>query len=96
MQLDKVIGKEIPYYNMMKKAMSKQKKSKKKAGYNRLTEVDLKSKKPRLRKGVNVQRAIEVLYMFENTEVTPKQIEEMRQTIDNQRKRIMKLEDWRN
>jgi len=32
--------------------------------------------------------------MFENTDKTPYQIEEMKQTIENQRQRILKLEDW--
>ena len=94
MSLDSVLGAEIPYYNMIKKALPKQKKNKKKPRNNRLTEIDPKSKKPRLKKGVDFVRAIEVLYMFENTKITPRQIEEMKQTIENQRKRILKLEDW--
>ena len=94
MSLDSMIGAETPYYNMIKKALPKQKKNKKKTRNNRLTELDPKSKRPRLKKGVDFMRAIEVLYMFENTEITPRQIEEMKQTIENQRKRILKLEDW--
>ena len=34
--------------------------------------------------------------MFENADVMPYQIEEMKQTIENLRKRILKLEDWGN
>ena len=63
---------------------------------NRLTEIDNKTKKPRLKKGVTESRAVEVLYMFENADVMPYQIEEMKQTIENLRKRILKLEDWGN
>lgn len=94
MQLDGLAGAEIPYYSMMKKAMPGPEKKKKKFRNHRLTEVDPKTKKPRLKKGVDTARAVEVLYMFENTDVMPCQIEEMKQTIENQRRRILKLEDW--
>lgn len=71
-----------------------QKDTKKKFKNHRLTEIDQKTKKPRLKQGININRAVEVLYMFENTDATPYQIEEMKATIENQRKRILKLEDW--
>ena len=95
MRIGGVMGAEIPYYGMMKKAMpGPQQDSKKKFKNHRLTEIDPKTKKPRLKRGVNTDRAVEVLYMFENTDTTPYQIEEMKATIENQRKRILKLEDW--
>lgn len=87
-------GAGIPYLNMMKKAMPKEESKKKKTGSHRLTEIDPKTKKPRLKKGVSMDRAVEVLFMFENADVTPNQIEDMKQTIENQRQRILKLEDW--
>lgn len=90
-----ILGAEIPYYSMMKKAMPGQaQKPKKKFKNNRLTEIDPKTKKVRLKQGVSIGRAVEVLYMFENADVTPCQIEEMKQTIENQRQHILKLEDW--
>ena len=93
--VDKILGADIPYYGMMKKAMPKQINGTFKSFKNgRLTEIDPKTKKPRLKKGIEVSRAIEVLFMFENTDVVPYQIEEMKQTIENQRQRILKLEDW--
>lgn len=95
MRLDGLAGAGIPYYSMIKKAMpGPAKQTKKKFKNHRLTEIDPKSKKPRLKKGVDMDRAVEVLYMFENMDVTPYQIAEMKETIENQRKRIMKLEDW--
>lgn len=95
MRLDGLAGAEIPYYSMMKKAMpGPAKQTKKKFKNHRLTEIDPKSKKPRLKKGVDTNRAVEVLYMFENMDVTPYQIAEMKETIENQRQRIKKLEDW--
>ena len=63
-------------------------------GNRRLTEVDPKTKKPRLKAGVSTDRAVEVLYMFENTDVLPYQIEEMKVTIANLQARVKKLEDW--
>ena len=92
--IGRILGAEIPYYGMMKKAMPVPSKKKKKPKNRRLTEIDPKTKKPRLKAGVEVARAVEVLYMFENADVLPYQIEEMKQTIENQRQRILKMEDW--
>ena len=94
MNFDGLAGAGIPYLNMMKKAMPKEEPKKKKTGSHRLTEIDPKTKKPRLKKGVSMDRAVEVLFMFENADVMPNQIEDMKQTIENQRQRILKLEDW--
>ena len=74
--------------------MPKEEQKKKKVKSHRLTEIDPKTKKPRLKKGVSTDRAVEVLFMFENADVTPNQIEDMRQTIENLRNRVRKLEDW--
>lgn len=94
MNFDGLAGAGIPYLNMMKKAMPKEEPKKKKVKSHRLTEIDPKTKKPRLKKGVSTDRAVEVLFMFENADVTPNQIEDMRQTIENLRNRVRKLEDW--
>lgn len=94
MRLDGLAGAGIPYLNMMKKAMPKEEPKKKKVKSHRLTEIDPKTKKPRLKKGVSTDRAVEVLFMFENADVTPNQIEDMRETIENLRNRVRKLEDW--
>lgn len=95
MRLDGLAGAGIPYYGMMKKAMSgPAKESTKKFKNHRLTEIDPKTKKPRLKRGVSTDRAVEVLYMFENTDVLPYQIEEMKVTIANLQARVKKLEDW--
>lgn len=93
--VDKILSGCIPCYGMMKKAMpGPGKKSKKKYKNRRLTEIDTKTKKPRLKKGISMERAVEVLYMFENTDVLPYQIEEMKVTIANLQARVKKMEDW--
>ena len=92
--VDGMLNGYIPYYGIMKKALPKEEPKKKKAKSHRLTEIDPKTKKPRLKKGVSIERAVEVLYMFENADVMPNQIEDMKQTIENQRQRILKLENW--
>ena len=89
-----ILGAEIPYYSMMKKAMPGPAKEKKKFKNHRLTESDPKTKKPRLKQGVKIERAIEVLYMFENSDVMPQQIEEMKQTIQNLQQKLLKMQDW--
>lgn len=95
MRLDGLAGAGIPYYGMMKKAMpGPAKESTKKFKNHRLTEIDPKTKKPRLKRGVSTDRAVEVLYIFENTDVLPYQIEEMKVTIANLQARVKKLEDW--
>lgn len=95
MRLDGLAGAGIPYYGMIKKAMQGPTRgNRKKLKSKRLTEVDPKTKKPRLKKGVSTERAVEVLYMFENTDVLPYQIEEMKVTIENLQARVKKLEDW--
>lgn len=94
MNFDGLARAGIPYLNMMKKAMPKEEPKKKKVKSRRLTEIDPETKKPRLKKGVSTDKAVEVLFMFENADVTPNQIEDMKQTIENQRQRILKLEDW--
>ena len=94
MNFDGLAGAGIPYLNMMKKAMPKEEPKKKKVKSHRLTEIDPKTKKPRLKKGVSTDRAVEVLYMFENADVLPYQIEEMKVTIANLQARVKKLEDW--
>lgn len=95
MRLDGLAGAGIPYYGMIKKAMpGPAKENKKKFKNKRLTEIDPKTKKPRLKKGVSTERAVEVLYMFENADVLPNQIEEMKITIANLQARVKKLEDW--
>lgn len=94
MNFNGLSGAGIPYLNMMKKAMPKEEPKKKKTGSHRLTEIDPKTKKPRLKKGVSMDRAVEILYMFENADVLPYQIEEMKVTIANLQARVKKLEDW--
>ena len=94
MRIDKLAGVEIPYLNMMKKLMPKEEQKGKKVKIHRLTEIDPKTKKPRSKKGVSTDRVVEVLYMFENTDVLPYQIEEMKATIANLQMRVKKLEDW--
>lgn len=93
-----ILGVEIPYYSLMKKAMPGpvREKEKKKFKNYRLTELDPKTKKPRLKQGVKEERAIEVLYMFENADVMPQQILEMKQTIQNLQQKILKLQDWQD
>lgn len=92
---DRILSGCIPCYGMIKKAMpGPTKKNRKKYKNRRLTEIDPKTKKPRLKNGVSTDRAVEALYMFENTDVLPYQIEEMKVTIANLQARVKKLEDW--
>lgn len=92
--IERMLNGYIPYYGMMKKALPKEAPKKNKFKSHRLTEIDQETKKPHLKRGISTERAVEVLYMFENAEVTPGQIENMKVTIENLRNRVKKLEDW--
>ena len=95
MRLNGIVGAEIPYYKMMNKAMAgPAKDTKRKPKNGRLTEIDPKTNKPRLKSGVPINRAVEVLYMFENKDVLPYQMEDMKVTKSNLQTRVKKLEDW--
>lgn len=60
MRLNGIIGAEIPYYKMMNKAMpGPAKDTKRKPKNGRLTEIDPKTNKPRLKSGVPISRAVE-------------------------------------
>lgn len=57
MRLNGIIGAEIPYYKMMNKAMpGPAKDTKRKPKNGRLTEIDPKTNKPRLKSGVPISR----------------------------------------
>lgn len=89
---------EIPYSSLIAKGMKavarQQAEGEKKLENQRLTEIDPKTKKPKLKNGINTEKAVEALLLFENTEVAPYQIEEMKATIANLQERVKKLEDW--
>lgn len=70
--VDRILSGCIPCYGMMKKAMpGPEKKSRKNYENRRLTEVDPKTKKPRLKAGVSTERAVEVLYIFSYPQPLP-------------------------
>lgn len=94
MQLNGLREAKIPYLSMMKKAMQKERPKKNKIRRQKLTEIDRKTNRPCLKQGIETERAIEVLYLFESTGMLPVQIEEMKITVENLRRRVKKLEDW--
>lgn len=94
MQLNGLQEAEIPYLSMIRKAVPKEQPKKNKIRRQKLTEIDRKTNRPRLKQGIEAERAIEVLYMFESTGMLPVQIEEMKTTVENLRNRVKKLEDW--
>lgn len=94
MKLNGLQGAEIPYLSMIRKAMPKEQPKKNKFRRQKLTEIDRKTNRPCLKQGIETERAIEVLYLFESTGMLPVQIEEMKITVENLRKRVKKLEDW--
>ena len=60
---------------------------------NRLTKLG-KHSRPELRNKLYIERAISLLYEYENTDKSPSEIYDLQETIDNLRQRIKKLEDW--
>ncbi|MEA5083266.1 MAG: hypothetical protein VB018_03835 [Lachnospiraceae bacterium] len=49
---------------------------------------------PELINKLYIERAIATLYEYESTGLTPWQIGDLQETINNQLQRIKKLEDW--
>lgn len=95
MRLNGIVGAEIPYYKMMNKAMpGPAKDTKRKPKNSRLTEIDPKTNKPRIKSGVPISRAVEVLYMFENTDVLPYQIEEMKARMEEDKEQERYLQEY--
>lgn len=49
---------------------------------------------PILKKEMQIMKAINILYNYEQTNVSPKEIFEMKQTISKLQERIRKFEQW--
>lgn len=49
---------------------------------------------PKLKNGLKFERAIALLYDYENTGAMPKEILDLKETVLNLRERVKKLEDW--
>lgn len=61
--------------------------------YNQLTRLG-KNHIPELKNRLHTERAINLLYDYESTGLTPLQIQELQETVYNLRQRLKKLEDW--
>ena len=65
MRLNGIVGAEIPYYKMMNKAMpGPAKDTKRKPKNSRLTEIDPKTNKPRLKSGVPINSVHHNFFIF--------------------------------
>ena len=59
----------------------------------RLTKLG-KKRIPELKNKLHIERAINLLYNYENIGLTPAQILGLQETIYNLQQRVKKLEDW--
>lgn len=59
---------------------------------NRLTKV--RGGKAVLKNQLHIERAVGLLCEYENTGLTPSEIQNLKETVFNLQKRIRKLEDW--
>jgi len=59
----------------------------------RLTRLG-KNRIPELKNKLHIERAINLLYNYENTGLSPMQILDLQETIYNLQQRVKKLEDW--
>lgn len=60
---------------------------------SRITQLG-KHRRPELKNKLYIERAISLLYDYENTGLSPSEIHELQETVNNLRLRIKKLEEW--
>lgn len=93
---DRIMQQHVPYYSSMKRAGAFQKtKKQQKKKNNRLTEIS-QSGKAVLKGKTTVNAAIMKLYKYEETGLTPHEVENLIERERNLTERLKKLEDWEN
>lgn len=64
-----------------------------KTNFKRITKLSSDSV-PVLKNKMQIERAVSLLFAYENTGYTPSEIMELKETIYNLQQRVKKLEDW--
>lgn len=93
--MDHTLKKTVPYYSTMKRAGAfKQQEPRKRQKRTTLTEYSQNGQKAILKPHVTVNQAAKKLYDYEQTGLSPHEIENLVEQVQNLTRRVEKYESW--
>lgn len=93
--MDNTLKKTVPYYNTMKRAgIFKQQKPRKRQKKTTLTEYSQSGQKAVLKQHITVNQAAKKLYDYEQTGLSPREVVNLVEQVQNLTRRVKKYESW--
>lgn len=93
--MDHTLKKTVPYYSTMKRAGAfKQQEPRKRQKRTTLTEYSQNGQKAILKPHVTVNQAAKKLYDYEQTELSPHEVANLVEQVQNLTRRVKKYESW--
>lgn len=93
--MDYTLKKTVPYYNTMKRAGAfKQQEPRKRQKRTTLTEYSQNGQKAVLKPHVTVNQAAKKLYDYEQTGLSPHEVANLVEQVQNLTRRVEKYESW--
>jgi hypothetical protein len=93
--MDHTLKKTVPYYSTMKRAGAfKQQEPRKRQKRTTLTEYSQNGQKAILKPHVTVNQAAKKLYDYEQTGLSPQEVANLVEQVQNLTRRVKKYESW--
>lgn len=93
--MDHTLKKTVPYYSTMKRAGAfKQQEPRKRQKRTTLTEYSQNGQKAILKPHVTVNQAAKKLYDYEQTRLSPHEVANLVEQVQNLTRRVKKYESW--
>lgn len=93
--MDHTLKKTVPYYSTMKRAGAfKQQEPRKRQKRTTLTEYSQNGQKAVLKPHVTVNQAAKKLYDYEQTGLSPHEVANLAEQVQNLTRRVKKYESW--
>lgn len=93
--MDHTLKKTVPYYSTMKRAGAfKQQEQRKRQKRTTLTEYSQNGQKAILKPHVTVNQAAKKLYDYEQTGLSPREVANLVEQVQNLTRRVKKYESW--
>lgn len=93
--MDHTLKKTVPYYSTMKRAGAfKQQEPRKRQKRTTLTEYSQNGQKAVLKPHVTVNQAAKKLYDYEQTGLSPQEVANLVEQVQNLTRRVKKYESW--
>lgn len=93
--MDHTLKKTVPYYSTMKRAGAfKQQEPRKRQKRTTLTEYSQNGQKAVLKPHVTVNQAAKKLYDYEQTRLSPHEVANLVEQVQNLTRRVKKYESW--